>query len=237
MSVSGSPKRFYKAVSAEPLADGGFRILLDGRELKTPAKNPLIISTEALANAVRDEWDAQTNTIETDSMPIMRLHAIAIDRAKLDYSLMIEDALRYAETDLVCYVSDDASINARQHELFAPIHDWWNAQYNIPLATTMGLMPIAQDERLEGAIKQTLAAMHPLELAATAMVTPLLGSIIIALALYHGALNAEGACLAARIEEDIAAERYGIDPLVVAAWQPKARDIHAAAFVFDALRS
>ena len=44
-------KRFYKEVSVAPV-EGGFGVLLDGRPVKTPARNPLILPTEKLAAAI-----------------------------------------------------------------------------------------------------------------------------------------------------------------------------------------
>ena len=41
-------KRFYKEVAVAP-RDGGFAVLLDGRPVKTPAQNGLVLPIEALA--------------------------------------------------------------------------------------------------------------------------------------------------------------------------------------------
>ena len=35
------PKRFYTTVSIGPVEDGGHAVLLDGRTVRTPAKQPL----------------------------------------------------------------------------------------------------------------------------------------------------------------------------------------------------
>ena len=47
-------KRFYKEVSAAE-TEGGFGIKLDERNLRTPAKRPLVLPTAALAEAVVGE--------------------------------------------------------------------------------------------------------------------------------------------------------------------------------------
>ncbi len=51
-------KRFYKDVSLAE-RDGGFSVLLDGKPVKTPARNVLILPTEKLAEAVASEWRSQ----------------------------------------------------------------------------------------------------------------------------------------------------------------------------------
>ena len=71
-------KRFYKAAGAVA-CDGGFTVQLDGKPIRTPAKAPLIVPSEALANAIRDEWDAQDEKVDPDSMAQMTLAATAIE--------------------------------------------------------------------------------------------------------------------------------------------------------------
>jgi len=60
--MSKFAKRFYKEVTVEP-KDGGYVILLDGRVLKTPKKQPLIIDNEKRAKLVAAEWEAQAEEI------------------------------------------------------------------------------------------------------------------------------------------------------------------------------
>ncbi|MCH7795000.1 MAG: hypothetical protein IH900_07670, partial [Proteobacteria bacterium] len=60
-------KRFYERAAAEPCppSEGGtrggdgFRVVLDGRPIKTPAKADLVLPSLALAEAVAAEWQAQ----------------------------------------------------------------------------------------------------------------------------------------------------------------------------------
>ena len=47
-------KRFYKQVSIAPV-EGGFGVLLDGKSVKTPARNTLVLPTEKLALAIAAE--------------------------------------------------------------------------------------------------------------------------------------------------------------------------------------
>src|SRR5258707_7852 len=51
-------KRFYeKATIAE--ADGGHAILLDGRPIRSPSGKQVIVPSQAIAEAVASEWNAQ----------------------------------------------------------------------------------------------------------------------------------------------------------------------------------
>ena len=48
-------KRFYKETAVDA-GDGGFRVLLDGKPMRTPAKAVLVTPTQALAEAIAAEW-------------------------------------------------------------------------------------------------------------------------------------------------------------------------------------
>ena len=50
-------KRFYKDVTVGT-AESGFAVLLDGRPVRTPGRNMLILPTERLAAAIGREWQA-----------------------------------------------------------------------------------------------------------------------------------------------------------------------------------
>lgn len=49
-------KRFYEAASVDQRGEGGFAVLLDGHEVKTPAKAALRLPAKALAEAIAEEW-------------------------------------------------------------------------------------------------------------------------------------------------------------------------------------
>ena len=51
-------KRFYEDVTVEP-ADDGFTVRLDGRPVKTPGKRLLTMPSQAMADHVAREWQAQ----------------------------------------------------------------------------------------------------------------------------------------------------------------------------------
>lgn len=49
----------------------GYAIALDGRMLKTPKRQPMVLPTEALALAVAAEWAAQTDKLRSYTMPLV----------------------------------------------------------------------------------------------------------------------------------------------------------------------
>lgn len=49
------PKRFYTEASVAP-AEDGYRLVLDGRPARTPARRYLAVPQAALAEALAEEW-------------------------------------------------------------------------------------------------------------------------------------------------------------------------------------
>src|SRR5688572_11829266 len=84
-----APRRFYKTATSTPV-ESGWGILLDGKALRSPAKRPFVLPTEALAAAVADEWQAQGEKIRPSSMPLMQFAATAIGRLGADRTVTIE---------------------------------------------------------------------------------------------------------------------------------------------------
>ena len=97
-------KRFYKDTGVEEGEDG-FRVLLDGKPVRTPAKAILVVPTQALAEALAVEWAAVPEKVEINAahLPLTRLAATGIDRVVARRADVIADTAKYAGSDLLCY--------------------------------------------------------------------------------------------------------------------------------------
>lgn len=229
MENRAMPKRFYQQAATR---DG--RIFLDGKELKTQARSPLVIPQPVLAEAVAAEWNAQAEHINPDLMPLTRLVNLAIDRTATDREALIANAVNYIGTDLLCYRSPELA--ARQAALFDPVLIWAAGQ-GIRLDTTEGLMPIDQPEASLIMADSLLREADDWELTALAMMVPLLGSAVLALALWKHAVTLEDALAMTRLDETAQAEQWGVDAEAEAMWSLKKRDIEAASFFLRTLRA
>ena len=64
-------KRFFRRAQAGDVAGGGgFPLLLDGKPVKTPARRLLAAPTQALAEKIAEEWNAQQEIIDPAHMPL-----------------------------------------------------------------------------------------------------------------------------------------------------------------------
>src|SRR5262249_58617249 len=70
--------RFYEQVEVGD-AEEEFRIVLDGRPVKTPARRTLAAPSRALAQHLAAEWESQHEAIDPAKMPLTRLANTIID--------------------------------------------------------------------------------------------------------------------------------------------------------------
>jgi chaperone required for assembly of F1-ATPase len=231
------PKRFYETADFKEV-DDGYRIVLDGKPVRTPARNPLALRTRALAEAVAAEWQAQGKEIDPDTMPLTRLANTALDGVASDMQAVAEDVLRYAGTDLLCYrAGGPERLVARQSEMWDPLIDWAASSLGARFVLAEGVMHVPQPREAIAAFGVHVAGFtDPLALAALHVATSLSGSALIAMAVAKGEISAEEAWAAAHVDEDWNEELWGEDYEATKRRRLRFRDFAAAAFVLEQAR-
>lgn len=230
-------KRFYANVGVVE-AEEGWAVTLDGRPVRTPARAVLAAPTRALAELVAREWDDQGETISPEAMPATRLVNIALDRAPAARAALAEEIVRYASTDLVCHIEpDEQGLRARQEGGWTPLRAWAEEALGLRLVPVEGVVAAPQPEASLAAARRAALALDDLRLTALAHATALLGSAVLALALLHGRLDAEGAFALSRLDEVWQAERWGEDAEAAARARLLAADLAAVEAVLKALQS
>ncbi|MDV7338510.1 ATP12 family protein [Terasakiella sp. A23] len=211
MDPSAPLKRFYKTVSVDQDGDG-FRVLLDGRQLKSPAKRSMLLPTKALAEALAKEWDSQDENILPLTMPLMALASTAVDRIGQLRDGVVEQIAKYGETDLICYWTDDpADLAKRQSDTWLPHIKWAKDRYGATLKTQTGILHIEQSQDAIDALKKAVDALNDWELAGLSIATHGTGSIILGLALIEGVIDSEQAFEDSQVDETYQIEQWGED--------------------------
>jgi chaperone required for assembly of F1-ATPase len=209
-------KRFYVQVAISALGHGVV-VTLDGRPVKTPRKHPLALTTEALAQAVAAEWAAQEGDIRPAGMPQTRLATTAIDRVRPARVQVISDVAAYGATDLVCYHADgDDELLALQQARWQPFRDWLATRHGIRLATTGGILHVAQPPEAVARFHALVAAHDDMGLTALADLVNITGSLAIGLGLAGGTFDLEAGWQAAFVDELYQATTWGEDYEAVA---------------------
>ena len=227
--ISEAPRRFYRDVTVQRGEDG-WQIALDGKLLRSPVKAPLVLPSEALAQAIQAEWDGQVERIQPHSMPMMQLASTAIDRVIPNRAQIVADITTYAASDLICYRAETpAELVRRQAEHWQALLDWASHRYDVSLRTTTGIMAIEQSAQSLAIFARIVDQLDPWRLTALANITATAGSLVIALALLEGRLTPEEAAAAAQLDELYQAERWGEDAEAAARRQGQVREIADAA--------
>lgn len=226
------PKRFYaKAGIAE--AEGGFRLVLDGRGANTPGRRPLAVPNVALGEALAAEWAAQETEIDPRTMPLTRLVNTTIDGVVDRRAEVAADLGAYAGTDLIAYRADAPErLVAEQAAAWDPLVTWAAETFGARLFLAEGVMHVAQPEGSVAALRAAVERVdNPFHLAALHAMTTLSGSLVIALAVLHGRLDAEGAWTAAHVDESYQAGVWGRDAEAEARLAHRRAEFEAAATV------
>ncbi len=204
-------RRFWKTADIRPQGEG-WEVVLDGRPLRTPGKLPLILPTEALARAIAAEWDAQTDVIDPNRMPLTRAANSAVEKVTPQFHDVTSMLGDYGGTDLLSYrASEPEALTRMQAVGWDPLIDWAATELRAPLRITHGVIPVPQDPAVLLKLQAEIASLDAFALTALHDLVTLPGSLILGLAVLRGRLDAETAWKLARIDEEFQADRWGRD--------------------------
>jgi chaperone required for assembly of F1-ATPase len=150
---------------------------------------------------------------------------------------VLEDILRFASSDLVCYRADaPQALVERQAAHWDRYLDWVRAALGARFVLAEGIMHVEQP-------RETIAALgihlrqreEAFRMAALHLATSLSGSALIALALESGEVDAQTAWRDAHVDEDWNIEQWGEDAEAAARRALRWRDMQGAAALLRTL--
>jgi chaperone required for assembly of F1-ATPase len=227
-------RRFYQnATVGEGSHD--HPILLDGRAVRTPARNTLAAPSRSLAEAIAAEWQAQKDHVDPARMPLTRLANTIIDGVASEPRAVADEVANYLGSDLLLYRADQPDgLVKRQAQYWDPVLSWAREALGAQFILSEGVVFVQQPAR---AVEMARAAIptDPWRLGAVHAVTTLTGSALLALALLRGRLSAEEAWTAAHVDEDWQMDRWGKDELALERRSFRLAEMQAAATVLGSL--
>jgi chaperone required for assembly of F1-ATPase len=226
-------KRFFRHAEAGAAAGegGGFPLLLDGKPVKTPARHLLAAPTQALAVTIADEWNAQQDFIDPARMPLTRLANAVIDAVVDAGESVAADVAKYLGSDLLCYRAElPEGLVERQARNWDPVLAWARDELGVCFVLAQGVTHLAQPDDAVAAARAAIPA-EPWRLGAVSVITALTGSGLLALALAHGAIQADPAWAAAHVDEDWQMSQWGRDELALERRTARFAEFEAAATV------
>lgn len=205
------PKRFWTDATVGETPDG-FVVRLDGRDIKTPGKAPLVMPTRALADAVRAEWQAQGDRVDPETMPVTRTMNSAIDKVAAEREAVADLIAAYGDADLLCYRAEfPEELVKRQAAAWDPLLDWAAGALGARLQPRSGVMHKPQDKAALDRLRQLTDEFSNIELAAFHDLVSLSGSLVIGFATARGHQVADHLWAVSRIDESWQEEQWGED--------------------------
>lgn len=205
------PKRFWKE-STVVEADGGYTVELDGRRVKTPAKAGLVVPTQAMADAIAKEWDAQEDEVDPATMPFTRSANAAIDKVRIQHAEVADMLAAYGDSDLLCYrASHPQELVSRQDAEWSPALNWAAETLGAELKPVSGVVHEPQSREALDVLSAQVHDMGPFHLAAFHDLVSLSGSLILGFAAAKNWREADEIWRISRVDELWQEEQWGED--------------------------
>ncbi|WP_417209414.1 ATP12 family chaperone protein [Antarctobacter sp.] len=226
-----APKRFWQNAEVAD-TEAGYAVTLDGRGVKTPAKTPLVVPTEALAREIAAEWAAQQERVNPNTMPFTRMANSALDKVAPQHAAVADMLAAYGDSDLLCYRADSPeALVDRQQQGWDPLLDWAEATFDARLRPVAGVMYHPQDPAALARLTAPVHGQSAFALAAFHDLVSMSGSLVLALAVIRGACDPAEAWALSRIDETWQEEQWGVDEDAAKVAQRKRGEfLHAAVF-------
>lgn len=222
-------KRFWKNAGVVA-GEGGWAVELDGRPLRTPAREALAVPTKELAEAIASEWNGVSETVDPRGMPLTGLANAAIDRVAPDKMAFADGLARYSEADLACYRAEGPEgLAALQSREWDALLNWGRRRFDVDFNTTSGIVHIAQPPATIERLSHAIGALDPFTLAGLSPLVTIGGSLLAALGVLEGAFEPEQAWDAVSVDDRWQLEQWGSDAEAEAALANRRRDFLAAA--------
>jgi len=206
-------RKFYNSVTYSQInQENIFGLFLDGKPLKTPANNLVLLPTLNLAKIIAEEWKSQNENILPETMPLTQVVYTAIDQVSCNRKHYENEVLRYAKTDTICYrVDQPIELAKMQEDMWSPLLLWSEKQFGIILSTTTNAMAIEQPRESLILVKQIISNYNHWNLSGLIAPVRASGSFIIGLAVSEKFLCAEEAFKFSELERTWQIGRWGED--------------------------
>lgn len=225
------PKRFYKEASVGE-RDGGFAILLDGKNIKTPGKVNVVVPSEELANLVAKEWAAQEKEIDPATMPLTRLVNTIVERGNEALDDVKAEIVKFAGNDLLVYRADSPQeLVDLQTKHWGGALEAFSKRYDVSFNVITGVMHQDQPAEVQARIGEIIAHYSDFEACSTMSITSITGSAVLAIGLKEGLFTPAQVLETAYVDEDYQAQHWGEDAEATRMRAFKRQDFDAAVTV------
>ena len=224
-------KRFWERAEIEE-DGGGFVIRLDGKPMRLPGGETLLIDQRPLAEAIAAEWRSPPigRDVTPNLLPLTQLAATARFRIAAAPAETAASVAAYARSDLLCYRAEEPpDLARRQHAAWQPWLDWAAQRYGAMLVVTRGIGLVDQTPRALAGLASAVAEQDAHSLAGLGVMVPIMGSLVLGLAVAESMLEADEAYRLSVLDEVFQEEHWGRDQDAVAQRDLAAQEVRMAA--------
>jgi chaperone required for assembly of F1-ATPase len=170
-------------------------------------------------------------------MPLSKLAITALDGVVEHKDEVAADIVKFAGRDLVCYRAKAPSALQRlQAEVWDPVLRWMEKEISARFVLAEGVMPVEQAQAVLDGVAAAVAPYDAMRLTALHVMTTLMGSAVLALALAKGKLTAADAWAAAHLDEDWQISQWGVDVEAAERREKRWAEMQAASRFLELLR-
>lgn len=201
-------------------------VTLDGKPVRTPARQVLVLPTAALAQAVAEEWRGQGEALDPASMLLTQIANTALDRAGAQRFTLIDELAAYVDVDSLCYWAEGPpALVRRQEQVWRPILNTMERVLEARFIITSGVLPAPQPSSIHDALMARIRALAPFPLTVAHTTAGLARSVILGLALAEQRIDPDTAYAAAFLDELFQAEEWGDDADAAARREAMAQEL------------
>lgn len=205
-------KRFYEKVDVAKAADDGWQVTLDGRGLKTVKGTAQIVPTKALAMALSHEWAEQSEDIDTSRFVHRDQTDFAIDLVAHSPEEAIDEIIKYAETDTLCYRADpEEPLFERQRSVWEPLVVRVEQTHSVKFTRVSGIVHRTQPPETIAKLRDFLRSKDHFTLAGMQTMASLAASLCVPILTLEPGAEPVGLWRAASLEEEWQSDLWGRD--------------------------
>ena len=136
------------------IRDREWRVIIDGREIRTPSSNVLALPTEEMAWGIAAEWEEQSARVQPHTMPLMTLASTAIDQLPQIRPKMVNSMVRCLDADAACFRSQQPQLAAAEQRMCSfntqdlPNSAWVLAKVSQTNASLLAALATAAQQRI-----------------------------------------------------------------------------------------
>lgn len=239
MSLAPGALRPFRVAEAVH-RDGAHRLLLDGRPLRLPdGGDALDLRTAALARAICVEWSeaGARAALRPEALPLTRFTMTVAGRVAPERAGAIADLLRFADAELLRHRAEaPRALVEAEEQAWQPWLDWADLRFGAVLPPVTGVMPADPPPAALAALRRALDGSDDDALAVLLGIVPLLGSLVLGLAVAGRALLPADAARLALVDQQWEAERWGEEMATLAERERLARSLDDAIRFLDLAR-